>query len=327
MELAATYLSPFHAFAVDLGIIALLTMIFLIFFTFYFQIRYQRWKLSHKFLGVAFIFALLHIVLVRGVASRDNIFEGYYIYVAVVGIIGLFGFIYSLIIKRNLNRFSYKVESLTTRNNEVYDITMTPVSKQLTYKSGQFIFLKFYNKHLSRESHPFSIASSSNNPKIRVVVKNLGDYTKNLNELKKGDKVIIEGPYGRFNYKRNNTDQDWIAGGIGITPFIGMAEDLKDKKNKNKIILFYSVRQKEDLVGLESFKEIENQNNTFKIIPWASNDQGRLTIENITKEVGKLKNKEYYLCGPEQFKDAITQGLIEQGVKKDNIYSEDFGFK
>lgn len=326
MELAAKYLLPFDALAVDLGILALLLMIILIFISFYFRIRYQIWKFSHEFLGLAFIFALLHIILVRGFVSRDYIFQGYYVYVIIVGIIGLSGFIYSLIIKRRLNRHEYKVYDVALKN-DVYDITMSPVSHTMKYKSGQFIFLRFYSKKLSKEPHPFSIASSSNNPKVRVVVKNLGDYTSRLNEVKKGDKVLIEGPYGRFNYARNHADQVWVAGGIGITPFIGMAEDLKGKKNKNQITLFYSVRQKEDFVALEEFRAIQKSTDTFKIIPWVTSEQGRLTTENLMKEAGKLKNKEFYLCGPKEFKNALTNALIQQGVSKSKIYSEEFEFK
>ncbi len=326
MELAAKYLLPFDALAVDLGIIALLVMIILIFVSFYFKIRYQIWKFSHEFLGLAFILALLHIILVRGIVSRDYIFEGYYAYVIIVGIIGLSGFIYGLIIKRRLNQYEYKVDNVILKN-DIYDITMSPESNPMKYKSGQFIFLKFYSKKLTKEPHPFSIASSSSNPKVRVVVKNLGDYTSRLSELKKGDKVMVEGPYGRFNYARNHADQVWIAGGIGITPFIGMAEDLKGKKNKNQITLFYSVRQKDDFIALEQFRAIEKSTDTFKIVPWATSEHGRLTIENIIKETGKLKNKEFYLCGPKEFKNSLTNALIQQGASKSKIYSEEFEFK
>ena len=109
-----------------------------------------------------------------------------------------------------------------------FEISMVPEHKPIKYKSGQFVFVRFYNQRLTKESHTFSIASKSNDETLRIVVKKLGDYTSNMEELKVGDKVAVEGPYGRFNYKNYSRDQVWIAGGIGITPFLGMVRDLYD---------------------------------------------------------------------------------------------------
>lgn len=327
IRLAASYLLPSSHWSVNFGIIALLGMVLLLYFTFYTKMRYNYWKISHKFFGFFFIIAALHIFLITDL-SQDYIFKGYYIYATIVSIIGFAGFFYSLFIKNKLIRKAiYKIETIKQKNGQVHDIIMTPVFKPIKYKSGQFIFIQFFNKHLSREPHPFSIASRSDYEKIRVVIKNLGDYTSKLNMLKPGNRVSIEGPYGRFNHERNDRDQIWIAAGIGITPFIGMAEDVHHNKIKGKIDLYYSVRQQEDFISLDFFKKVQIDKKNFNLIPWITSKKGRITANNIKNISKNFKNKEFYMCGPQPFKDDIRKGLIKHGVSKKNIFEEEFSFR
>ena len=327
IDLAAKYLLPHGALSINFGIIALVGMIILICLTIYSNIKYNRWKFSHEFLGAVFILAALHIFLVRGTASQDNIFGGYYIYAIVISLIGLIGFVYNLLLRNKIAPHkSYQIKSVNKLTNCIYEIILSPEKEQLRYKSGQFVFVKFKNKIVGKEPHPFSLASSSNNPLLRIIVKNLGDFTGSLDNLRVGDKVNVEGPYGRFNYKRHGREQIWIAGGIGITPFIGMAEDLMKNKSPQSVELYYTAKTKEDLVCINELKEIESKTANFKVIPWVSNEKGYLTAKEITK--GKnLNSKDFFICGPEKLKQDITSGLINLGIKKDKINQEEFGFR
>ncbi len=327
ISLAASYLLPSSYWSVNFGIIALLGLILLIAVTLFSKIKYNKWKFSHEFLGLVFIFAVFHIFLVRGVASRDNIFNGYYLYAAIVSLIGLGAFAYSLFIKnRFIKNAVYRIKNIEQKK-DVFTIEMIPDHKPISYKSGQFIYVRFYNERISDEAHPFSIASKSDSPVIKIIVKKLGDYTGRLEHLKMGDKVSIEGPYGRFNcdLKKKNEEQVWIAGGIGITPFIGMFEDLENCPVK--VDLYHSVKHESDFINNKELSEENNKSKNFRFIPWNSHERGYLTAEHISKISGNLKGKSFYICGPEAFKNSIIRGLIKAGVNSDNIHEEAFGFR
>jgi predicted ferric reductase len=329
VDIAARYLLPSSHWSVNFGIIALLGLIALVYVTLYTKIKYNNWKVSHKFLGVLFIFAVFHIFLVRGDASRDNIFAGYYVYAAVVSFIGLGSFLFTLLVKSTgLNEAIYTIEAIDKKKQGVMQLALAPVYKPIKYKSGQFVFLRFYNEALTRESHPFSIISKSDDTQIKVLIKELGDFTSRLHQLNVGDRVAIEGPYGRFGSSGNeNCDQIWIAAGIGITPFVGMAEDLRQGM-KCRVDLYHSVRNKEDFISYEHLKSIERAaHGRFRFIPWVSSEMGRIGVKDVYKKSNGFTNKEFYLCGPTGFKSELRKSLVEFGVPRSKIHEEDFSFR
>ncbi len=324
---AAIYLLPSAYWSVNFGIIAMIGFIVLISITLFMRtLKYQYWKFTHEFLGLVFFLAVLHIFLVPFDATADNVFAGYYFYAIAVSAIGLGAFAYSLVIKNRLFKAaSYHIERIEQKGPGTSAITMVPDHKPISYKSGQFIFVRFYNEKVSRESHPFTIASKSNEYGIKIVVKALGDYTSRLAHLKVGDKVSVEGPFGRFNFHRKDLrNQVWLAGGIGITPFLGMAEDMRDGHFSDiDVVLYYSVREKEDLIGMEELKAIEKEMKNFRVVPWVSREKGRLSVS----ELGPLEGKDFFLCGPAAFKNSLTQNLLQKGVKDQHIHTEEFDFK
>lgn len=329
INLAVKYLLPSTYWSVNLGIIALTGMIILICLTLYAGIKYHKWKVSHKFLGVIFILAVLHIFLVRGTISQDNIFNGYYVYAAIVSLIGLSGFTYSLLFRNVLASHEvYEIKAINKPGKNIHEIVLSPKDKQLKYKSGQFVFVRFKNKSLGKEPHPFSITSTSNNPTLKIIIKGLGDFTNRLSELNVGEEVQVEGPYGRFDYQDGGKNQVWIAGGIGITPFIGMARDLTKNINiKIKVDLYYTARTREDLISIEEFKKLESENTNFKVIPWISNEKGLITVRDIERISKDLKEKDFFICGPQKLKENIKEDLLRLKVNEKKIHQEDFGFR
>jgi len=325
MALAASYILPSSHWSTNFGIIALFGFLILIWITLYSKMKYHHWKFTHEFLGLVFFFAVLHIFLIRGDGAEGIIFSGYYIYASIVSIIGLGAFSYSLFLKnRKMKNAVYKIKEIK-HVGEVFEISMIPEHKPISYKSGQFIFVRFYNEKLSKESHPFSIASKGDNLELKIVVKKLGDFTKKMIYLKPGDKVSIEGPYGRFNFKNHeNRNQIWLGSGIGVVPFLGMAEDLDQNF---KVDFYYTEREERDFVGINILKRAEENSKNFRFIPWISGKKGRIDIHKIKELSRNFLDKEFLLCGSPGFKESIINQLLEVGVKKSQIHEEVFDFR
>jgi predicted ferric reductase len=104
------------------------------------------------------------------------------------------------------------------------------------------------------ESHPFTISSAPAEDVLRLTIKASGNFTRDLfARLKEGSDAIIEGAYGMFNYKTGGPKQIWIAGGIGLTPFLSFVRDM-DGILQHKVDLYYTVRHPEEAVFVEELE-------------------------------------------------------------------------
>jgi predicted ferric reductase len=58
-------------------------------------------------------------------------------------------------------------------------------------------------------------------------MRNSGKFTRALTQIKKGDSVYVRGPFGGFTFDESSTQPAiFMAGGIGITPFISIIRSI-----------------------------------------------------------------------------------------------------
>jgi predicted ferric reductase len=323
---AALFLLPSNNLAINFGWFALVGMILLIVITLFVPIKYNFWKVTHKFFGLFFFLASLHIWLIPSDVAR---FLPLRIYMVGISLIGLCAYIYySLLGKLFVKKLRFVVKAVNPLGDSVVNIIMEPVEKKLQFNPGQFVFVSFKGKWISRESHPFSITSSPDDENISITTKKLGDYTNNLNNLLIGTEVFVEGPYGFFSHTNTkNNKQIWIAGGIGITPFISMAKSLKPSDNYN-IELYYCLKNESEAVYLDELQKISmNLQGEFKIIPHYSDLKGFISADVIEKESSnQLKNKDIFICAPPKMISSLKLQFLTKGISKKLIFSEEFSF-
>lgn len=320
---AALFLLPGSDLSINFGIIALLLMILLLVITFYTKFSYQVWKFSHKFLGFAFFFGSLHSFFIQSDISQNLALR---IYMLILISFAVIAFIYhSILAKFFVKYFYYLVEDVKILKENVVEITMSPRNKKIDFIPGQFIFVSFIGSNVSSESHPFSISSTASDKNLTLTIKSLGDYTSQLKNLKAGTLAKIEGPFGKF-FSQNfaNKDQIWIAGGIGITPFLSMARSLKNIQNK--IDLYYCVSEEKEAIFLEELLKISNLNSNFRIIPFYSQKYGHISVKFIQNISGDLSKKEIFLCGPLGMMRSLKEQFLNLKISRQNIHSEEFQF-
>lgn len=311
--------------AITFGIIAFWGMVVLLLLTFFIQLPYRLWLLTHKFLGVAFFFGGLHVFFIESDTSNNTVLRYYMLIIAACGIIA---YVYRTLMGSILVRkYVYKVDSVNIVAGNVTQVNMTPLNLPMSYKPGQFIFVRFRfadDMGISKEWHPFSISSSPGDSVLQISVKGLGDYTNKLVQLKPGAIADVEGAYGRFTYTNfTNKDQIWVAGGIGVTPFISMAKNVM--RDNYKVDLYYSVKSESELIDWNLLAGISAANSNFRIIPFvADKQQGFLTTEFIKQYSGTLKGKEIFICGPPPMMQSMRKQFKAEGLPGTSIHSEEF---
>lgn len=222
---------PTSGWAVFAGSIALACMTAALAMTFFAQLTHETFVVVQRALGVTFAVAALHALGVPGTRSSTPLL----VFFAVLTAVALSAFAYRSFLARFLaRRHRYAVARVNRLDQSVVEIRLEPVGRAMSFLPGQFVFVSFRADAVGREPHPFSIASSPRASTLDFVVKALGDHTAALMTLPPGAFADIEGPYGAFSYLNvPNVRQIWIAGGIGVTPFLSMARSLEGPRTRS----------------------------------------------------------------------------------------------
>jgi predicted ferric reductase len=318
LNAAISFFLPSNYWAKTFGVISLGLISLLLFITFFVKIKYNKWFFTHQFLGIAFFIAIFHVYFISSDISRSLVLRYYILSFMAIGIAA---YIYRTLLGTKVAAtLDYEVAKVKRLNKEIVEVSLKPLSKKLSFKSGQFAFVGYEGNNFSTEVHPFTISSSPKEKYLRFSIKSLGDYTSEMEKLKVGTKAKIEGPFGRFSYGIYNNPQIWIAGGIGITPFLSRA---RNYDNKQKVDLFYSVKTKEEAIFLKELEQIASRNKNLRITPIYSSTQGKIDIEFIKKN-SKINQKEIFICGPKGMMESLKEQFLKSGVHKGYIHMEEF---
>jgi ferredoxin-NADP reductase len=222
-----------------------------------------------------------------------------------------------------------KLLSKENKTNDIKTFTFN-AHENFTWEAGQYLIysLPHENQDLRGKMRFFSISSSpfERNPKITTRIDNTkgSTFKKTLNSLKIGDTIEAKGPDGDFVYKEKGKKHIFIAGGIGITPFISIIRQLNYEGKKINVTLFFANRDN-NIPFKEELEEIASNHKELKIIYFVSPE--RIDKDSIQKEIPK-KDYLFYISGPDPMVDAIDLLLKELKVNKENIIYDYFsGYK
>lgn len=317
--------SVLQQWAMTFGIIGFWGMVIMLMVTLFVKLPYQLWLVIHKFLGVAFLISGLHVFFIYSDTSEIKILR---YYMLTVMVIGLLAYIYKTLLGSVvIRRYKYSIESSEIAADNIIKVVLRPYNQRITFTPGQFVYMRLMDLNGKPMDgwHPFSVSSSSSEPYLELCIKNLGDFTQRLLNLGPGMNVELEGAYGKFSYVNyKNRDQVWVAGGIGITPFLSMLKDLPE--SAYRVHLFYCVSTASEFVSTDVLNMLAMQKqNNIRIIPFASDQQGRrLTVNDIEALSGALTGKDFYLCGPGPMMESLEKQLKAKGVAGSAIHSEEF---
>src|SRR4030095_14199882 len=195
-------------------------------------------------------------------------------------------------------------------------------------RAGQFLFVRFPGNQALNQSHPFTISSAPHEDVLRLTIKASGDFTRDLfAKLKPGMDATVEGAYGLFDYKTGGQKQIWIAGGIGLTPFLSFVRAM-DATLNHDIDFYYTVRHKDEALFTDDIEAAAKRNPRLKAHVRCSATDGSLTIDEIVKNTdGSVKEHHIYMCGPLPMVQAFEQKFLALGVPAGNIHFEEFNFR
>lgn len=283
---------------------------------------YQIWRLTHRLMGVFFVAISFHQLFIKRPFEDTVMLADYLKFWAAAGTLAFLYTQFGAFLKRR----SYEITAVEQLPAATV-IEAKPLRSPIRARPGQFGFLKFSGNGLG-EPHPFTLAGLLPSGGVRFAIKPLGDYTKRLRErAKPGDRITVEGGYGRFVHSRGGERQLWLAGGIGITPFLAMADSLVAGE-KRRIHLVHCVRDATEAVRAEELRKKAADVPTFTFELYDSAKSGRIDAEKLKKSAPfDLNGADLWFCGPPPLREAMAQGLAKAGVKLARVEYERFEFR
>lgn len=321
---AFSFIFSLEGWPLNLGKLALLIFIALMVITFYMHFKYQNWKNTHKYLGLVLFLGGLHMLFIPSDIVNNAILKYYMLGLSVLG---AYSYCYHTIFGAyKKHEYKYELLEIVRINNNVVELKLKPLAGKIKFIPGQFVFLRFDMDGALSESHPFSVTSCSHDEYLSLGIKVLGDYTAMIYTLKPGAICRIEGPFGAFSYlKAKSRRQIWIAGGIGITPFLSMAREINVSKDNNyQIDLYYSVKNEAEAAFFGELEQMAKQNPNFKFHQHFSEKEGYISAKTAVNDRNDVSDTEVFLCGPGGFMQSLRRQFVASGFNNNKIHSEEF---
>ncbi len=212
--------------------------------------------------------------------------------------------------------------------------------KDFSFTPGQYLEWTIAHNHPDSRGNRryFTIASSPTEKDLRLGVKivegSFSSAKKTLLGMELGTKIVASQLAGDFILPKDDKQKlAFIAGGIGVTPYRSIIKYLLDKKEKRDIIFFYTCGSESEFVYRDIFAQAVSELG-IKVIyviteedkapeNW-SGERGRISKEILEKHISDLKERKFYLSGPNAMVESYDQLIRSMGVGRGKIVKDYF---
>ncbi|SMD45277.1 Ferredoxin-NADP reductase [Aquiflexum balticum DSM 16537] len=219
--------------------------------------------------------------------------------------------------------FTVKILDILSLTHDVKQIK-TEKPKDYSFVPGQATEVAINEKGWQEEKRPFTFTSLPDSDYLEFVIKSYRDHdgvTNKIDSLKVADELIIDDPWGAIQYKGKGV---FIAGGAGVTPFIGIFRYLQSINEIKGNRLFFANKTGKDVI-LESYFQDLLGTDFISILDQEKLDgheYGRIDMEFLKENITDFSQK-FYVCGPDPMVKGISKLLEQLGAEPDAITFEE----
>jgi len=211
---------------------------------------------------------------------------------------------------------------------------------EYSFIPGQYITIKteIEGKEVRRA---YSICSTPQSGVLQVAVKEIQEGTFSVianQSLKKGDVLEVLPPEGQFLLETSVSgikNYAAFAAGSGITPVLSMVKSVLLEETSSRFVLVYGNQSPQETIFHEEITALQasHPDRFFVEFVYSRSNEDDCHFGRIEKPIVNLitKNKfkdidfdAFYICGPEEMINTVTDVLVENGVEKDRIHFELF---
>lgn len=296
-------------------------------FKFFGEPDYQRWKGLHRLAAPTLVLGLVHtLYLARTLPDLWSQLIWLGLTALAAG-----AMIYRFVYARRWGHHRYRVRAVAPQANNVVELSLNTDGAPLRHEAGQFVYLSPEDPELAngyKEEHPYTLSSAPGEPELRIAIKALGDASRAIQHIRPGSSVQVEGPYGDFfSGPPDATPELWIAGGIGITPFLARARQLAARQqdaDKADVVLIFCVQDAARAIFLGELDELSSQVPGLRLELHYFAQHGPLDAEFVRQRCPDADIRRLHTCGPEPLLHQVRHVAHVLGIPRSSIVSEEF---
>lgn len=307
----------------DMGEWAFYIVLVMLVITLWKRFPYKTWRFLHQAMPVIYLMLVLHAAML---APVDYWTQPIGILLMLLAAGGIHGALHSLVGRIGRKRQVHgTVTAVEHPAPDVLSVSCQLDNRWRGHRPGQFAFITFDEKE---GAHPFTIASSDRGDRtISFQIKALGDYTRSLgNRLKIGQAIKLEGPYGRFDMTRldGRAQQIWIAGGIGVTPFLAWLDSLQKNPGEVSADLHYCTRDRTSDPFVARLESSCAALPGIRLHVHGARQGEILSAADVAIAKDEARRSEIWFCGPQGLAEKLKQELRTLGRGKFSFHQEAF---
>jgi len=298
--------------------------------------RYETWRLSHG-IGAALVagFGVYHALAAGRYSSHPPLASFWLVLLALALLTLVTVYLVRPLLKM---RHPYRVTAVSQLALKIWEVEIAPRhGDTLSFEPGQFVWLSLDRSPFSIREHPFSIASASaDKGRLAFVIKEVGDFTRQIGQVAVGTRAYIDGPHGALTLgTRPARGIVFFAGGVGIAPILSMLRQLRADHDPRPLKLIYGNRVQEQIVD---GAEIEDMTRDLDLSvvhvlsepPPGWTGQVGVTDEALIRDRCERPDKAewlYVVCGPPPMIDSVEDALVDLGIPARQVVSEKFAYE
>lgn len=223
---------------------------------------------------------------------------------------------------KKINKYEPKTYKVSQKTDYTNDTFILKVPCSMHPKPGQFVEVSI----MGIGECPISVCSYSKHY-IELLIKNVGNVTGKIAKLKKGNQILIRGPYGHGYPMKDIVGKNIIiiAGGTGTAPPRSVIEYVEKNRDKfNKIFLFFGFRDPTEILFKEDIEKWSKQFNVNLCVDKCDNPDFNGKVGFVTDIFAgsefPQENSAVLLCGPPIMMKIAIEKLKSKGFLDNQIY-------
>jgi predicted ferric reductase len=284
-------------------------------------IGYQTWYRIHLLTYAAVALAFAHQVAVGSDFVHDPVSRAAWtaMYVLVALVVAYYRVWRPVV--RAVGRRS-RVVALLPEGDGTVSVSIRSTGSLSRVGPGQFFRLRFLARGLWSESHPFSVSALPAGDQLRFTVKERGRYTRRLQTVAPGTRVLLMGPYGSRADHSHGRDALLVGAGIGITALRPLFELYSAKGFR--ATLLYRCRSMQDLPLRDELDDVAaTWGTTVVYLPGPrALGENALRPADLVQLVPDVADREVYVCAPPGLTQELARSLQAVGVPPRQVHRE-----